>query len=324
MKSILGSVASLVLGAVILSAATGCKVACKDNEQDNGGECTAKSLKRFEGTETAVSPVSYASGDNVRVETVYGNVYVKQGVTGKVSATFAPFDYEGYDEKDLATRQMNENLHVTNLTGGPEIGLSATRDDVSNGLGAHITLLIPPEFDGTITVENRGKGPINEFNSHVDFVGSATTVNVHGGASLSQCTVTGAASVTNTVVDCGDSVDVRGISDNFTLTARREGQIEDVAMHIELGSVSSTATGGIANSGGLINAWFPANDNFSVHSTVADPKAVIDPGTLPSGCLTSDNNATITCGTGGPVYTLSNTGATDEVFDNGSIFLQFN
>lgn len=328
MKSILGSVASLLLGAVIVSAATGCKVACKDNEEDNGGECTAKSVKRFTGQESTATPVTYTSGANLKVDGVYGNVNVKQGEAGKVGLKYIPFDWEGYDESDLAVRQMEQNLHVS-LGGTSEITVTSTRDDVSNGLGANLDIFLPPEFDGSIDIDNHGKGPLagnaDEFDTFVDYVGAATSVNVHGGASLGDCKVKGAATVKNTVMDCGELVDARGISDNFTLTSRNGSGLEDVSAAVELVSISPEATGGEVNAAGVINAWFPASAVFSVQAFNADPDALVDPGTIPSNCNlqeTAPASKTITCGTGGPNYKLTSTGDTDSVFNDGNIYME--
>ena len=60
----------------------------------------------------------------------------------------------------------------------------------------------------------------DEFDVEVKYVAAATSVNIHGGASLGDCIVKGTASITNSVVNCGQLVDVRGVSDNFTLTSR--------------------------------------------------------------------------------------------------------
>jgi hypothetical protein len=330
MKSILGSVASLLFGAVILSAATGCKVACDETEK--GSECSAKSLTRFDGTAASKS-VDYAAGDSLKVDGVYGQVSVQSGAAaGKVEVSFQPFDYQGYDEVDIATREMNDDLDLT-LGGGSTVTASATRHDSSNGLGANITVLLPPEFDGAIDINNHGSGPIagnaHEFDTFVDYVGASTSLNVHGGADLGDCVIKGSAGITSTTVDCGHLVDVRGVSDNLNLTSREGEKFDDPTIVFVLAGVSSSSSGGniTASSDGPIDGTFPASGGFAIKA-YAPNNGTVDTGNVPSSCTIQEadppsvGSKTVNCGTS-PIYSLTTNGETDSVFANGNIYLHF-
>ena len=328
MKNILGSVATLLLGAVILSSATGCKTAC--SETDKGSECTAKSLTRFDGTAASKS-TDYGAGNSLNVDGVYGNVSVKSGAqTGKVEVTFQPFDYQGYDEESIAQDEMNQDLDLT-VSGGETVNVSATRHDSSNGLGANIQILLPAEFAGAITINNHGNGAIagnaHEFDTFVDFVGTSSSVNVKGGADLGDCVVKGSPSVTSSTVDCGHLVNVTNVSDNITLTSREGEKFDDPTIVFALAGISAGSGGGTvtASTDGPIDGTFPAAATFSVQA-YAPNNGVVNEGTLPAGCTKEEvaaGSKTITCGTGGPNYTLTANGETDSVFANGNIYLHW-
>lgn len=258
MKHFFGTLA-LGLMTFTLVGTSGCKLSdCGADEQEGSdGACIqGKSLSKFDGTDVSKT-VDYQAGGSVTISTVYGNVTIEGGApAGKVEVIFKPFDFEAYDEKELATRQMNENLNL-HIQDGANIDVTAARKgSPSNGLGTSITVKLPPEFDGNLTVMNHGDGPLandGEFDVEVNAVASAKTVTVTNEASLGDCTVNGGASVVSTGVTCRDDVMVHGVSDDVNISTEAD-------VMLSVGKVSPTAKGGkVAVSGsGNIEATFPA------------------------------------------------------------------
>ncbi|MBI3204376.1 MAG: hypothetical protein HYZ29_22765 [Myxococcales bacterium] len=258
MKHFFGTLA-LGLMTFTLVGTSGCKLSeCGADEQEGSdGACIqGKSLSKFDGTDVSKT-VDYQAGGSVTISTVYGNVTIEGGApAGKVEVIFKPFDFEAYDEKELATRQMNENLNL-HIQDGANIDVTAARKgSPSNGLGTSITVKLPPEFDGNLTVMNHGDGPLandGEFDVEVNAVASAKTVTVTNEASLGDCTVNGGASVVSTGVTCRDDVMVHGVSDDVNISTEKD-------VMLSVGKVSPSAKGGkVAVSGsGNIEATFPA------------------------------------------------------------------
>ncbi len=326
MKTILGSVALVLLGGVLLSTA-GCKTTCGKDEQSGASGCTSKSLTEFKGTQESKS-FAYAAGDSLTIETVYGVVNVEQGTADQVSVTFDPFDFEGYDEKDIATRQMGSPANGGNLVLEAGTGsVKASRSgDTTNGLGATITVSLPSNFSGTLTIINHGDGPVQHFDTNVDYVGQAVALNVTGEAGLGDCKIQGAPSVVNTKVDCAKEVDVYDVSDNVTITSREGLPFDDVAaVALRLSSISDTASGGKIHSGdGPVDITFPSGANFSVQASA--PNGEVVEGTVPAACVLDTAAATaktVTCGSGGANYEVSTDGVNDSVFAAGRVILHF-
>src|SRR5262245_43506777 len=141
------------------------------------GGCTAKSLDTFEG-EPVVLSEDYEPGQNVTIDGLYGDIFVTEGGAGKVLTTFKPFVYDGYDEEEEARDAIENNLDLDVTTADGTTTISTDRHDATNGLGSHITVELPPEFDGVLIVKNAGDGAINQGHIDVSFVGNATTLNV--------------------------------------------------------------------------------------------------------------------------------------------------
>lgn len=327
MKQLFGTLALGLVGIALLGS-SGCKLVCKENEQEKGGECIGKSLTKFDGTDVPKT-VAYQAGGNVSVSTVYGNVTIESGApAGKVEVIFKPFDFEGYDEKELATRQMNENLSL-NITEGADIEVSAGRKgDPTNGLGASVTVKLPPDFNGNLTILNHGDGPLanaGEFDVDVNAVASAKTVTLTNKASLGDCAVKGATSVVSTGVTCHGKVTVTGVADDVNITTDGEG-MDDPSVVLRVASVSAGAKGGkiTVSEEGSIDATFPTSGNFSVHASA--PLGAVDPGAPPATCTmteASTTDKTVACGSGGATYDLFTNGENGSVFLEGNITLKY-
>jgi hypothetical protein len=258
MKQLFSTLA-LGLMTFTLVGTSGCKLSDCDpgQQEDSDGVCIqGKSLTKFDGTDVPKS-VPYQAGGSVTISTVYGNVTVEGGApAGTVEVIFKPFDFEAYDEKELATRQMNENLDLQ-LHDGANVDITAARKgSPTNGLGTSITVKLPPEFDGNLTIMNQGEGPLandGEFDVEVNTVAKAKTVTVTNKAALGDCTVNGAASVLSTGVSCRDDVMVHGVSDDVNITTEAD-------VMLSVAQVSPSAKGGKVNvtGSGNIEATFPA------------------------------------------------------------------
>ena len=329
MKHILGTLA-LGLMTLTLVGASGCKLAeCPDNEQESSeGTCIqGKSLTKFDGTDVPKT-VPYQAGGSVTISAVYGNVTVEGGAAaGTVEVIFKPFDFEAYDEKELATRQMNEDLDLKIQDGANIDVIAARKGDPTNGLGTSITVKLPPEFDGNLTIMNHGDGPLanaGEFDVDVNAVASAKTVTLTNKASLGDCTVKGGPSVVSTGVTCRETVTVLDVSDDVNITTEGDGG-DDPSVVLRVSQVSAAAKGGkISVTGeGSISATFPASGNYSLHASA--PHGAVDTGAAPSGCTASEAGATdktVTCGAGGAAYGLSTQGE-NGVFAEGNVTLSY-
>jgi hypothetical protein len=326
MKSVFVSLTLLALGALVVGG-SGCKNTCSST--DKGSECTSKSVTNFVGTPVP-QELDYQAGQSISVETIYGNVTVQTGApAGKIEVTFQPFDYEGYDEKDLATRNMNEGLDLHSDKGSTIAIVAARNGNVNtNGLGAGITVTIPPEFDGMITVHNAGSGPLagtyKEFDVNVAGTAQANAVSVTNDADLGDTYVQGTASVTSTSVTAHEAVQVLGVADNVSITTDGTG-LGDPGVILGIVSISATATGGsITSQEGGIQASFPSTGDYSVQADA--PNGAVNEGTFPTGCNLGTGSAqgkTVTCGAGGPNYKLLTNGVNDDVFQEGNIDLSY-
>lgn len=299
MKTLNSILAFAALGAALLST-TGCKVA-------------AKSASKFVGT-PVTKTVDYQKGGELTIDGVYGDIAVSSGAAaGKVEVTFQPFAYEGYDDEDKAVRAMNEGLVLNvDLTGG--VHVTASRNSSGNGLGSGISVKLPAEFDGKISVHNRGEGALNEFDSSVDWVGAAPSVSIINDQDLGSCRVKGAPTVTSTTVTCGE-IEVTNVSDNVNLTQKGLGT--DASIVLTLAGISATATGGsVTTNDGSIDATFPATGTYAIEAWAKPSNGVVS-GTPPASCTTQETSAgskTFTCGGATPLYKL--TAGEDSVGDS--------
>lgn len=288
------SVLSLCLSSVLLGA-------CESSE----------SLTVFEA-ESQSSTEAYVAGQDVTIQGIYGDIFVTGGDPGEVSVKFQPFNYRGHDHEDEARRELEENLdlNVSNDAGG--ITVTSDRHDSKNGLGAHITVALPPEFNGTLLVQNDGDGPINQGNIDVSYVGEATTLNVvnHG---LENCNIlrpqgrddepVEPSTLTDTDVRCGADIYVRGVNDNVYVDSREPAFHSDIV--VEIASISSEATGGeIKGADSDIRVFFPIAGDYNISASTAGEAGHIGkirPGTCETDS-SDETSAELTCGDGGPVY----------------------
>jgi hypothetical protein len=285
------------------------------------GGCTAKSLKAFEG-EPVVTSEDYTPGTNVTIQGVYGDIFVTEGESGVVRTTFKPFVYEGYDDEDQARDAMENNLDLEVSTSGDTTTISASRHDATNGLGSHITVELPEEFDGVLVVQNEGDGAINQGHIDVSFVGDATTLNVQN-QGLENCNIlrgeddeeSVVTNLTEVDVRCEADITVRGVRDNVFVHSKNSAFHSN--MLVEIIDISAASTGGeIRGDNSSIEVRFPDAGDYDVTAVVDGPDSHIN-DLEPASCEVTaedDTSADLTCGAGGPLYTVT---ASDDDDDDG-------
>jgi hypothetical protein len=326
MRTVFASFSLLALGAALV-AGSGCKNTCSSNDQ--GSQCTSKSVTEFRGT-AVDKDIGYSAGQNLSIDTVYGNVTVVGGGTsGNIHVTFQPFDYEGYDEESLAQNNMNSGLDL-GVDGTTDVKVTAARNSSvsTNGLGSGITVTIPNDFNGTITVHNHGSGPLanqdKQFDVNVSAVGAATAVTVVNDSDLGDTFVTGNTGVTNTSVTAHEVVTVTGVADTVNITTDGTG-LGDPGVVLSIASISPNAAGGtITSQEGGIQATFPATGDYAIQASA--PQGKVNEGTPPGSCnvqTAADTAKTVTCGASGPIYKLTTNGVNDDVFQEGNIDLTY-
>jgi hypothetical protein len=285
-----------------LAATTGCEVSdCSDEEASKGTCVQGKSLKRFEA-EAITKTAAYVPGQLLNIESVNGEVDVKQGAAGQVSVTFKPFNYRAYDAEAEAAEQLKQL--VPELTTDANNVLVKTTRGEANQVGADIEILLPPEFNGSILARHLAKGNYGGGDIDVDFVGAAPSININNDSLIGGCFVTGTATITSTTIRCNDDTTVTGVSDFLDIAVKGIG---DSKVQFSLASISPTAPNSvIATEDAEIIGVFPAAAaNFTI--TAETKQGAIIENRIAEGCTVGGEglNKSVTCGTGGPNYRMA-------------------
>jgi hypothetical protein len=318
MRTLLSAVSVFTLGVSSLLLG-GCEVTdCKTDEGEDA-KC-AESLKAYEADES-VETVPYVDGASVVINGVYGDIAILPGTAGEVSTTFKPFNYRGHSQEEDARRELEENLDLLvdhDLDGSGDVTITTDRNGATNGLGSHITVRLPPEFNGVLIVENEGNGVMNQGLIDVKFVGEATTLNVtnHG---LQRCNVLRGdddepsivSNLNDVNVQCEADIFVRGVNDNVVVRSVSPSFHSDV--RVDIVGVSADAIGGsIIGENSNVQVTFPVAGDYDV---VASPGDGASMSKVEAGeCEASPFDYTqlsLTCGAGGPIYEISATGVDD-------------
>lgn len=318
MRTLLNAVSVLSLCASALVLA-GCEVTdCKTDDGEDA-KC-AESLQAYEAIEQ-VEETDYVDGASVTIKGLYGDIAILPGDSGTVSTTFKPFNYRGHSQETDARRELAENLDLdVSADADGNISVTTSRHDATNGLGSHITLRIPPEFNGTLIVQNEGDGVINPGLIDVKTVADATTLNVlnHG---LGLCSVLRGdedePSIVSNLVDvdvrCESDIIVRGVNDNVVVKSTNAAFHSDVV--VEIVGVSADAVGGsISGENSNVQLTMPLAGDYEVVASVGSDARINQVDT--ADCEVSIDEETelqFVCGAGGPVYDVS---ATDDDTDD--------
>ena len=317
MRTLLSALSVLSLGVSSLLLG-GCEVT--DCKTDDGKDATcAENLTAFEATET-VETLPYVVGASVTINGKYGDITVMPGDAGEVSTTFKPFNYRGNSQEEDARRELDENLDlVFEDDGAGNLSIVTSRNGGTNGLGSHITVRLPPEFDGVLIVENEGDGVINQGLIDVKFVGEATTLNVtnHG---LGRCNVLRgddkAPSIVSNLnevnVRCEADIFVRGVNDNVVVRSVSPSFHSDVRVDI-VGVSADTVGGRIVAENGSTQVTLPAVGDFNVVASAGAGTSISNVDAAECEAPVSDeSDLELTCGAGGPIYTISAASTDDE------------
>lgn len=295
--------------------ALGCETSeCKTD--DGKDAVCAESLEAFEGDAVTQSE-DYVAGGSLTIQGKYGDISVERGAAGVVSTTFQPFNYRGHEQEKDALLEIDENLQLemsADADGNITVVTDRT-DSVTGGLGSHITVSLPPEFDGVLIVENEGDGPINQGHISVGYVGQSQVLNVvnHG---LENCNIlrpegkddedVAPSTLLDTDVRCEADITVRGVNDNVVVHSRHPSFHSNV--RVEIASISADATGGeITGDNSSIEVRMPTVGDYAISASAAGEGAHIGQ-VVEADCETTSSDETnleLSCGAGGPVYTVS-------------------
>jgi len=291
----------VLFGCAALAGTAGCEV--QKCETDDGKDATClKSEKRYEGAAVEPDALPYTPGTDLTVHGVYGKIRVVEGNSGEVGVTFEPFTYRAYDAEAAARDELENKFdYVFEDTGS--ILAASGRHDSTNGLGADITLRLPPEFDGALVLNNDSDGPLNPGDVNASYVASAVSVEVST-QSLGDCTVAGAPSVAYTKARCDGTITVKNVVDQLDLASKGLGG----GIVVTLADITADSPGGsVRSEDGDVSVTFPSGASFAVQaqsSTEGEVKA----STLDDAC-TGDAAAktakSYTCGDGGPTYVVT-------------------
>jgi hypothetical protein len=296
---------AILSGAMVVAVlGTGCATHCV--EGPDGTTCTAKSLKRFDGAVSPTQAVQRAPGAPVTIDVQYGNVLVTRSNSDQVEVTFRPFCYAGYDEQTAAQQYMAGSLRTTATAEGG-VTVVVARAGGTNGLGADAIVGLPDGFDGTLTVLNRGDGPLNEFDLKVNHVGRATAVSLTNQSQLGGCWLGGAPTVRSTTVACNETISVFDVSDDVSITngdAHHDARSPAITLRMAAASPNSRG-GSITSASGSVVATFPVAGGFTIDAR-SPVQGNVQEGALPTVCQVEAASASakiVRCGAG-PTYQI--------------------
>ncbi|MBK8996742.1 MAG: hypothetical protein IPM35_13485 [Myxococcales bacterium] len=291
---------ALAFAAVFSLFGTGCSVTCI--EDASGTKCSAKSLVRYDGAPSAPQAFDRAPGTPLTIDVLYGNIDVQRSASGKLEVQFFPFAYAGHDEKALADQQLAQNLRTAAAPNLVTVG----REGGSNGLGANVVVRVPDNFDGPLTIVNKGGGPLNNFDLKVQAVGRATALSVTNQSSLGACWIQGAPTVRSTTVQCGAGISLFDVSDEVNLTNTDQSHDgPNPAITVRLAAVNPGSRGGrISTVSGSIAATFPKAGGYVLNAK-SPVKGTVQDAAAPPNCQKTGapNARSVTCGAG-PAYEI--------------------
>lgn len=298
--------------------ALGCETRKCDTDGDkNTDEYCAESLEAFEG-DPVTKTQDYVPGASLTVNGKYGDISIERGEAGVVETKFQPFNYRSHELEDQALREIEENL-VLEMTADEagNIDVVTDRTDSEIGqLGSHITVYLPPEFDGVLIVQNEGDANINQGHISVGYVGQAQVLNVvnHG---LENCNIlrpegkddepVATSTLIDTDVRCEADITVRGVSDNVVVHSLDPKFHSNV--RVEIASISADATGGeITGANSSIEVHLPIAGDYRVSASATGEGAHIGK-VVDADCETlasEEASLDLACGAGGgPIYTVN-------------------
>ena len=308
-----------VTGMMALVGASGCEVKNCTTDDGKSGVCAA-SLTRFEADDIDLDPIAYDPGTDVTVHGNYGDIHVVAGTEGEVSVKLEPFNYRGHDEEDAARSELANNADYTFEANDSGIYIETERHDSHTGLGADITVYLPPEFDGKLSLVNSSDGPVNPGDIEAEFVGAASSLELST-KHLGDCTANGTPSVLYTRASCDGDVIVNDVSNGGSISAKGL----EHGVRLILAELTDGAGGSVSSEDGDITVRFPEGATFSV-TGAATEDGKVNASMLEESCVAdraAPSSASFTCGetpSGDPHFTV--TAGTDGVGPS-NIYLSF-
>ncbi len=264
----------------------------------------------------------YASGMDLVVDNVKGDILLVPGEAGTVVAVFEPFTYRGGTQESEAILDLENGLSVDVRTEGDQIVVESLQLGEWEELGATLTVALPPEFDGAIRVVNRSAGNIDEANIDIDEGAAASAFSVSmESQGLGDCNLDGAPSIIDTNASCRGRIEITNVSDD--VTAYSDGYIsssDPFAIRVHLAGISADASGGeIESTEGNVELNLPPDGNFRI-AAVPNASGAFNVVTPPDGCDLAESS--LSCGAGGAIFSVS--AGTDDSFDAGNVNISFN
>lgn len=283
MKAALRNVGLLALSVGLLGMLTGCEVSdCDDQSDDADGTCVeGKSLDKFVADEDDEASVFYNDGQDIKVLSVNGELRVRPGSDEtKAVLRYRRFVFRAYDTPIEEVQADLEKLVVeARPTDTGAAGFDVDRLGGPAGLGADLTLLVPPGFNGTLDL-TQDNGPTD-----IGYVGDARGVLLN--SENGRCEVAaGGAELIDLYCGNGDlSASVAAVPETFV-------------------------SGDFETGNGTIVLSFPAAAKFNVQAQAHDG-GVVDVTNVHTGCAvnaSSESAKTISCNgatSEDPVYTAN-------------------
>jgi hypothetical protein len=295
---------SLLLGVALPLGVLGCEAQSCETDEGESAVC-AKSLERFELEDGEIRPAAlpYTAGTNLSVHGVYGEIDVVEGASGEVGVLIEPFTYRAFDAEDAAREELEEKFDYSFADEGGQIVVTTDRHDSTTGLGADITVYLPPEFDGALVLENDSDGPVNPGSIDAGFVGQAYSVDLSTD-SLGDCNVDDAASVVSTRMRCDGVILATGVSNDVDIVSTGLGG----EIVLILVGIDGAASGGrVESEDGDVTVSFADGAEFTVQAQSSEDGRVVAPA-LDAACesaVAAETAKSYTCGAGGPNYVVT-------------------
>jgi hypothetical protein len=231
----------------------------------------------------------------------YGDINVVEGTAGEISVMFEPFNYRAHDAENDARDELENNFDWSFEVSGNAAVVTTGRHDATNGLGADVTVFLPPEFDGALTLRNDSDGAINPGDIDVDTAGAATLVDVSTD-SLGDCSISAAGTVVNTHAHCDGEIHVSGVSNQVDIDSTGLAGF----VSLSLWTVEGPDVGGlITTEDGDIDVTFPDGDFTITAEASADGTVASSLGDSCVEAVGSESAKSYTCGAGGPTYVIA-------------------
>lgn len=273
---------------------------CGNEESCVGSECPPE-FERFDGEAVTTEPLPYILGMDVTIDVRYGAIETVEGFPGEVSVVFQPFNQRAPDEELEALEELESAFDYTFETDDNAFVVTTDRDEMADGVGADVTVRLPPQFEGALVVRSRGDGPVSAGGVVGTYVADASSLDLtteNGG----ECFIDARESIFSTWARCNGAITLLGVSDGLDVASSGLDGNVSVFLH----SVAGPNAGGtITSEDGNIELGFPDGSDFSLQAELASTGFIKAELIDPEACLIATEDRTsrlFVCGSGGPHY----------------------